>query len=120
MLINNLPILIFKYLTITIIIEAVIASLIGMRNNKDVLNVILVNIVTNPLVVSIPISLGFVYGASIRIISLCILEMFTLLYEGYIYYKYLNYQKINGFLVSIILNTSSFLIGEIVNRFILS
>ena len=54
MIINDLPIIMIKCLLITIIIEVLISILLGLRK-KDILNVILVNIVTNPLVVSIPV-----------------------------------------------------------------
>ena len=37
----------------TIIIELIISLILGVRNRKDIVNIILVNAMTNPLVVSI-------------------------------------------------------------------
>lgn len=115
MIINDLPIIMIKCLLITIIIEVLISILLGLRK-KDILNVILVNIVTNPLVVSIPVLINIEYGLFERHISLVILEVFALLFEFIIYKKYLN-NKFKPFLLSLILNFSSYFVGEIINLF---
>ena len=56
---------------------------------------ILVNIVTNPLVVSIPVVVLVKYNYKSSIIMLLILEILTVLFEGLIYLKTLSYKKIN-------------------------
>ncbi len=118
MFISELPIVMIRCLIITILIETIIAIIIGIRNKKDMLNVVLVNIVTNPLVVSVPIYFNYKYGLIARNTCLLGFEILTLIFEGTIYYKYLNYRKINGFLISIILNGFSYFVGEIINYFI--
>lgn len=115
MLINELPLLMLKCLIITIVIEIILSLILKVKTKKDILNIILVNIVTNPLVVSIPVLINISLGILERHICLLILEVFTVLFEGFIYYKYLNYKKINPFLLSLILNLSSYLIGEVIN-----
>lgn len=115
MLINELPSILAKCLLYTIIIEILIAYLIKIRRKKDIINVILVNCITNPLVSSIPVYFNIRFGLIERNISLIILEILTVLTEGYIYKRVLNYKKINPYLISIILNTTSYLIGEIIN-----
>ena len=105
-----------KCLLLTIIIEIIIGIIIGIRDKKDLLNILLVNILTNPLVVSIPIYVLVKYGYNYQIISLIILEILTVIVEGLIYLKTLKYKKINPFIVSVILNLSSYLIGEIINK----
>lgn len=105
-----------KCLLLTIFIEVIVGILIGIRNKKDILNIVLVNILTNPLVVSIPIYVLVKYGYNYQIISLVILEVLTVIIEGFIYFKVLIYKKINPFIISLILNLSSYLIGEIINR----
>ena len=118
MLINELPILMVRSLMCTIIIELLIAIILGIKNKKDILNVILVNIITNPLVAVIPVYFNFFYSLKMRNTVLIILEILTLIFEGDIYKKYLNYKKINPFLISLILNCSSYFIGELINRFL--
>lgn len=115
MLINDLPIIMLRCLILTIIIEVVIGLILKIKNKKDILNIILVNIVTNPIVVSIPVYINIKFGLLERNISLITLELLTLFIEGYIYKKVLNYKKINPYLISLILNMSSYLIGEIIN-----
>lgn len=118
MRLNDLPVIMIRCLICTIIIEVVIALIIGIRNKRDILNVIIVNILTNPIVVSLPIYIMMRYGLKARLYSLYILEVLTVLVEGLIYKKVLSFKKINPFLVALILNLGSYFIGEIINRII--
>ena len=118
-IINKLPITMFRCLIATILIEMVVAIIIGIRNKKDILNIILVNIVTNPLVSSISVYFYYKYGIIYRNISLILLEIFTVVFEGFIFSKNIDNKKINGFVLSIILNTCSYFIGEVINIIIL-
>ena len=115
MLINDLPIMMLKCLILTIIIEIIVSIILKIKNKKDILNIILVNCITNPLVTSIPVYFNINFGLLERNISLLILEILTLFIEGFIYKKVLNYKKINPYLISLILNMSSYLIGKIIN-----
>ena len=117
MSIKDLPKVMLISLVCTIIIECFIALIMGYRK-KDLLNVLLVNILTNPLVSSITIYFNYYYGLKGRIVSLIILELLTLFVEGFIYYKYLKKRKINGYLLSLILNVSSYLLGLLINEII--
>ena len=56
------------------------------------------------------------YNYNTCIITLIILEILTVIVEGYTYKKVFEYKKINPFLVSLILNASSYLIGELINK----
>lgn len=116
MSLNNLPLIMIRCLLLTIIIELIIALIIGVRDKKDVINVILVNVITNPIVVLLPIIIYIKFGYTFEKISLYILEVLTVLLEGLIYKKVLKYKKINPFLISLILNLASFLIGELLNK----
>lgn len=117
MLINELPFVMIRCLVATIVIELLVAVILGIKNKKDLLNVILVNTLTNPIVASIPVYFNIKYGILQRNISLGILEIVAVISEGYIYKKVFVYKKINPFIVSIILNISSYFIGEIINYF---
>ena len=51
MSLNNLPLILVRCLLLTIIIELVVALILSVRDKKDILNIILVNVLTNPVVV---------------------------------------------------------------------
>ena len=119
MFIEELPFVMLRCLIITIIIEVLTGLIIGIRDKKDLLNIVLVNILTNPVVVAVPVLILLVWGSTARWISLAVLEILTVIVEGFIYFKVLKYRKINGFLVSLILNLASYGIGELLNRFVL-
>ncbi|MCR4581244.1 MAG: hypothetical protein K5666_01890 [Bacilli bacterium] len=115
MKISDLPCVMIKCLICTILIEVIIAFILKVRNKKDLFNVILVNIVTNPVVVSLPFVFLITRGLRAYRISFIALEIITLFVEGFIYHKVLEYKKINPFILSLILNLGSYFIGEIIN-----
>ena len=113
--IDNMPLTILVCLLLTLIIESLVAFLIGVRKGKDFLNIILVNIVTNPIVVTVPYLIYIYFGFKFYNISIYVLEILTLIVEGLIYLKVLDYNKINPILLSAILNLCSYGIGLILN-----
>ena len=115
MLISDLPYYMFKCLVLTIIIELIIAIIIGIRGKKNIINVVLVNIITNPLVVTLPFFLLIVFNYQVYKYSIYFLEAITLITEGFIYYKVLDYKRINPFIISLILNGASYLLGFVIN-----
>ena len=114
--VTDLPYIMIRCLIYTVLIEVCVALILRIKNKKDILNIVLVNIVTNPLVVSIPVLILVKYGYETSMIVLALLEILTVLFEGIVYLKVLIYNKINPFILSLILNCSSFLIGEIINK----
>lgn len=115
--INELPLIMLICLSSTIVIELIMSLLLGIRNKKDILNVILVNIMTNPLVVSIHMYITYnrLFNTTISII---ILEILVVLTEGFAYKKVLTFNKINPYILSLILNISSYFIGKLLNNII--
>lgn len=115
--INELPLIMLICLSSTIVIELIMSLLLGMRNKKDILNVILVNIMTNPLVVSILMYITYnrLFNTTISII---ILEILVILTEEFAYKKVLTFDKINPYVLSLILNISSYFIGGLLNNII--
>lgn len=115
--INELPLIMLICLSSTIVIELIMSLLLGIRNKKDILNVILVNIMTNPLVVSILMYITYnrLFNTTISII---ILEILVILTEGFAYKKVLTFDKINLYVLSLILNISSYFIGGLLNNII--
>lgn len=117
-MINDLPKYIIICLSCTIVIEIVISIILKIRDKKDLINIMLANILTNPIVVTIPFSLNIFYGIKYYYLSLIILEILTIFVEGLIYKKYLKYHIINPYILSLILNVASYGIGLIINKFI--
>lgn len=115
--INELPLIMFICLSSTIVIELIMSLLLGIRNKKDILNVILVNVMTNPLIVSILMYITYnkLFNTTISII---ILEILVVLTEGFAYKKVLTFDKINPYVLSLILNISSYFIGKLLNNII--
>lgn len=115
--INELPLIMLICLSSTIMIELIMSLLLGIRNKKDILNVILVNIMTNPLVVSILMYITYnrLFNTTISII---ILEILVILTEGFTYKKVHTFDKINPYVLSLILNISSYFIGRVLNNII--
>ena len=116
MIVNDLPIIMVRCLLVTIVVEIVVGIICGIRDKKDILNVLLVNVLTNPLVVSLPIFIMIRYGIRARYISLIVLEVLTVIIEGFIYKKVLKYMKINPYILSLILNLGSYFIGELIYK----
>lgn len=99
----------------TIVIEGIGAFIIGIRKKKDYVNVLLVNLLTNPIVVSVSLTINILCGLLYRNIAMIFLELGAFLVEGFIYNKYLEYKKLNGFIVSLILNAVSYSLGILIN-----
>ncbi len=117
MFITDLPKVMLICLVMTIVIECGIAIILGYRK-KDLLNVLLVNLLTNPVVSTLPVYFNYYHGLRARNICLYILEVLVLIIEGFIYVKVLKRRKINGFLLSLILNASSYFLGLLLNEII--
>ena len=115
---KTLPNIMIVCLLGTIIIELLISIILKIKDKKDFINIILVNILTNPLLVSISTLILYKYGLTKRNISVIIMEVMVVIIEGYIYKKYIKYEKINPFLLSLILNASSYFIGGALNNII--
>ena len=111
----NFQFIMIKCLLFTIIIELIIALILHIKDKKDIKTIILVNILTNPIVVLVPTLVYIKYGYIYRNIVLYLLEIITVLIEGLLYYKSFKYKKLNPFIFSLLLNLSSYLIGEIIN-----
>ena len=113
MTIYDLPKYMIICLILTLVIEIFMAFILRIKG-KDLIIVGLVNLLTNPLLVSITTSIDFLYGSKIKLIVIIILEIIVLLIEGYIYKKNLTSKKINPYLLSLLLNLASYGAGLII------
>lgn len=113
-----LPKVMFNCLIITIILEVFTALIFKVRSTKDLLNIVLINIVTNPVLVVITYYVNIYYSMKVYYIVLIILELCVVFIEGFVYKKYLKFKNINPFVLAFILNCSSYFIGRIINNII--
>ncbi len=102
----------------TIIVELLVSLILGVRYKLDIINIVLVNILTNPLVVSLINLISINHGKNIAYVFLFIFELIVVFIEGFIYKKYLDFKKIKPILLSFILNLSSYLVGLLIQLFI--
>lgn len=117
MTLDQLPLIMLRALALTVLIECVTAWVLGVRSARDQMIVALVNVITNPLVVSIGAAVLFMGGRDIFRISMIVMEISVVLVEGLIYKKKLSCE-INPFMLALICNVVSYICGEILNRFV--
>lgn len=110
MRINDIPLAMLYCLGTTIVIEGTLAFIWGVRKAADQLIVLLVNVLTNPLLVSLGYLILFRFGRTGYDIATAAMEITVVFVEGWIYKKILTRQK-HPFWLSLFLNAGSFLIG---------
>lgn len=101
-------------LLLTIFVEEIIGFLLGIRGKYNFLVLILVNIITNPVIVYIANLLILLGRNAILIWLIPLLEVIVVIIEGLLFKKYLDYKKMNVYLLSFIMNLLSFCIGIII------
>ena len=117
MRINDIPLVMLYCLGCTVVIEGVLAFLCGVRRRADQLVVLLVNVLTNPLLVSLGYLLLLRFGKTAYNAGTAVMEIAVVLIEGRIYRTFLTQRK-HPFLLSLFLNAGSFLIGLGLNSII--
>lgn len=114
-MISLLPFIMIRCLLMTLLIECGIACLAGVRQKNDIIIILLVNVLTNPLVVSSMVAVNFFFGSRVSGVYEYIIEAIVLIAEGLIYRKTLDNKKLNPFILSLLLNAASYLSGVVFN-----
>jgi len=104
-------------LMLTLVLEAGFFLLTGKRDKKDLLLVLLVNVLTNPVVV-LSYWLVLLLTEWNAIIAFIPLELFAVLVEGYYYKKYGRDFK-HPYLFSLTANMLSFWMGVLIQYLVL-
>lgn len=99
-------------LSFTLVVEELLALVLKVRG-KDLLIVMLTNLLTNPLVQIITISLGIYLSDSVALTVLYVMEVLIVGIEGAVYYKTEVKSRLNPFLLSLALNGGSFFLGKL-------
>jgi len=122
MLMLNEVIILVSYLVLTIIIEVTVTIIIGYKKKNFLLVVALGSVITNP-VLNILISIYvFVTNKYIPLYLLVLLECMVAYVEFRILYFVFNkkYSKKELFIIAVIINSCSFLIGYFLREYILN
>ena len=117
MTLMQLPVIMLRALILTVMIECAAAWCLGVRDRNGQITVILANMMTNPLVVSCSAAAVVWIGYSALFPVTVILEILAVMAEGAVY-KYKGTGNCDPFLMSLICNALSYVIGEILNRFV--
>ena len=102
-------------LGLTLILELAGALLFGLRQKRDLLLVVLVNVLTNPLVVLICNLFLILSSVPIPWYWILLLEVMAVLSEGFLYHKGLSRKPIHPLLLSLILNGISYIGGLLIS-----
>lgn len=108
--------ILIRNLLLTIIIELAISLILGIKEKKDINNIIIINCITNPILNIILLIIMYFISNNIIIYSLIFIFEIIVIYLEYLYYKNrIIFKNINILLFSIILNTISFMTGLIIS-----
>lgn len=105
-------------LLLTMVLEEAMALLVGVRKGFDLAVILFTNTLTNPVVVFTGILLS-TYTAVPRALYITVLEITVYVVEALIYKKLLYCRKPSSFILSLILNATSFFIGTTLATLIL-
>lgn len=97
-------------LCVTLLLESAAALALGIRQRRDLLLVILVNVLTNPVVV-LTLSLFLFAGRTPPWYLVLALEAAAVAVEALLYRSRLEYRRIHPLLLSLILNSISYIGG---------
>ena len=104
-------------LTLVLMIELSVAFFMGAKSIKKIVTVALANVITNPAVVLSSIYITLFHGKWENICVL-ILETLVVLTEGFLFSKFVEFDKKNPYFTSLVLNFVSYSVGEIINLFL--
>lgn len=114
MTLEQLPLIMIRALALTILIEAAAGWIMGVRDRHGQSVIVLVNLMTNPLVVSLGAAVQFFAGREYLAPVTIVMEIMVVIAEGFIYSRYLD-AKVNPYILSLACNLSSYLIGAALN-----
>jgi hypothetical protein len=100
-------------LIFTILIEELFVLAVGIRRKEDLLLVLLVNILTNPMVVFLYQAANYYLKVDMRVVTV-LLEAAAILVEGRYYAKYSRNIR-RPMLISLCANVTSFVIGKVIS-----
>lgn len=102
-------------LFLTLVIELTVSIIIGIREKYDIKVVICANVCTNPVVVYIANLIILLNNIKLYILAVAILEISAVIVEFLIFKKYLKFNKISPFLISLLNNVISFGLGLVIS-----
>ena len=98
------------YLLLTVLLEETAALIIGVRKGFDLTVILFTNVLTNPIAV-LSCMLFEAFASIPKVACVVVIEAVVFITEALIYRKALYAKKPSPFILSLILNGVSFLIG---------
>lgn len=115
-MLNNILLIPFLALVFTVVIEVIVAIIFGFKGNNKLKIVALASIITNPILTLILTLVAFFIGSEQPLIFILFLELIVVGVEYYIL-KYVygdEEKKIKLFILSLCMNTASYVFGVLV------
>ncbi|MBR4682111.1 MAG: hypothetical protein IKP06_02245 [Elusimicrobiaceae bacterium] len=103
-------------LGLTLVTELAVLVLLGVRDKKDLQVICCANIITNPIVVYVTEMVGIFYPAYFWF-AVAVLEVAAAYTEGLIFQKFLRFDKVGPWALSIVANVVSFELGFVISYF---
>lgn len=116
MRLNDIPLVMVRCLLLTVAAEGLLSLAFRVRTGKEQAIILLANVLTNPLVVSLSYAAAFFLGTGAYYPAMAVLEVAAVTVEALLYRKMLPAQR-HPFWLSLGLNAGSFLAGLAWNYF---
>ena len=100
---------------LVVTIEVTLGYILGSRKITDVMTVLLTNIITNPAVVLCGLC-SALFFSKYNIMIIILLEIFAVFIEGFMFLKFQTFKGKNPYIISLILNSASYILGEITEK----
>lgn len=102
-------------LILVVVTEVTLGYILGARRITDVITVFLINIITNPAVVLCGLC-SALFCSEYQYLIILLLEIFVIFIEGFIFLKFQTFNRKNPYIISLILNSVSYILGEITEK----
>lgn len=102
-------------LILTIIIEGITSFILGYRSLKEQLIILLINVATNPVAVYCGWIISFLNNNVLKNCLVILVEIVVVIVETNMLKKYNTKKKLPFFLISLINNATSFILGLFIN-----
>ena len=114
MTLEQLPLIMIRALALTILIECAAGWMLGVRDRRGQGVIVLANLMTNPLVVSLGAAVQLFAGREYLAPVTIAMEIIAVIAEGFVYSRHLT-SKTDPYILSLACNLSSYLIGAVIN-----
>lgn len=110
--------ILIRNIILVVTTEITLGYILGSRRITDIITVFLTNIITNPAVVLCGLCSALFFSKYNSMIIIILLEIFVVFIEGFMFLKFQTFKGKNPYIISLILNSASYILGEITEKFL--